>query len=278
MVLRMPTRNAAPAVADTSNADQFVNRYAEESLSEATWARSKGIYDSVVHTIGAQSASRGLDVADIGCGAGTHSIYWASFKHRVQGIDVSERLVGIAGSRARQRGLSISFAVGTATALPWRSGCVDVCLLPELLEHVPEWQVCLAEAARLVRPGGALFVSTSNCLCPVQSEFDLPLYSWYPRPLKRHFERLAVTTRPEIAGHVTYPAVNWFTFYGLSNELESLGFECFDRFQTAIHAGSKLKELALKALRRASVLRFAAQFATPYTQVIAVKRYSSKGT
>ena len=84
---------------------------------------------------------------------------------------------------------------------------MDVALLPELLEHVANWQDCLNEAARIVKPGGLLYLSTTSWLCPMQQEFNLPLYSWYPGFLKRKYERLAVTTRPEIANHCKYPCL-----------------------------------------------------------------------
>ena len=76
---------------------------------------------------------------------------------------------------------------------------MDVCLLPELLEHVADWQSCLKEAPRVLRSGGLLYLSTTNVLRPRQEEFNLPLYSWYPGPLKRYCERLAMTTRPALA-------------------------------------------------------------------------------
>ncbi len=94
-------------------------------------------------------------------------------------------------------------------------------MLPELLEHVEDWQTCLNEAVRALRPGGALYLSTTNALNPVQDEFELPFYSWYPGFLKRHYERLAVTTRPELVNHAKYPAVHWFTFFGLKPYLRA---------------------------------------------------------
>ena len=103
---------------------------------------------------------------------------------------------------------------------------MSVCL-PELLEHVPDWETCLREAARSLDPGGLLYLSTTNVLCPVQSEFNLPLYSWYPGFIKRRYERLAVTTRPAIANYAKYPAVNWFTFYRLRDYLASTGLQMF---------------------------------------------------
>src|SRR3954447_14171012 len=110
--------------------------------------------------------------------------------------------------------------------------------MPELLEHVVEWEKCVAEALRVLRPGGVFYASTTNYLCPVQSEFNLPLYSWYPGRLKRRFERLSVTTRPALANYARYPAVNWFSYYGLARYLRQRGMSCLDRFDLIDRQGT----------------------------------------
>ena len=128
----------------------------------------------------------------------------------------------VARRPAEERGLHVDFRVGTATELPLEDSSVDVGRRPELLEHVPEWETCLREASRSLSTGGLLYLSTTNTLCPVQSEFNLPLYSGYPDFAKRYYERLAVTSRPSIANYAKYPAVNWFTFYRLESTLSAL--------------------------------------------------------
>ena len=157
----------------------------------------------------------GQKVLDVGCGAGALSLLWADAGHRVHGLDVNEPLLSLARERAEREGKSIEFKLGSATQLPWSDRSMDVCMVPELLEHVAEWQTCLREFVRILRPGGVLLLTTSNKLCPVQQEFNLPLYSWYPGPIKRYFERLAVTSRPDLANFAKYPAVHWFSYYGL---------------------------------------------------------------
>jgi 2-polyprenyl-3-methyl-5-hydroxy-6-metoxy-1,4-benzoquinol methylase len=253
---------------------RFVAYYAEQSESEGTRARFHSVRERVLALI-RESRGEGdsLDVADIGCGAGTQAMIWASLRHRIRALDINASLVDIARKRAAAAGLEIQFDVGSATSLPYADASCDVVLLPELLEHVEDWESCLNEAARILRPGGVLYLSTTNVLCPRQDEFNLPLYSWYPKPLKRHFERLSVTTRPDLVEYARYPAVHWFSFFRLRDFLERRGLTCFDRFDVidATRIGL-LPRLALGAIRKWTPFRWAGHALTSYCVVFAIKR------
>jgi ubiquinone/menaquinone biosynthesis C-methylase UbiE len=268
--------NASGTSWDHSTHQDFFEYYASESRSDATLKRFQGIQAAVLR-IAAQTGMDGpLDVADIGCGAGTQALLWAELGHRVSGLDVNEPLIRLAQQRTQEKGFVVRFEVGSATELPWRDETADVCLLPELLEHVADWQSCLKEAARVLRPGGLLYLSTTNVLCPRQEEFNLPMYSWYPGSLKRYCERLAVTTRPALASYAKYPAVNWFSFHGLRDFLKPLGFRCLDRFDLIDTAGKgRLAHFIVTALREVPLLRFLGHVATPGTYLVAVKMRSS---
>jgi 2-polyprenyl-6-hydroxyphenyl methylase/3-demethylubiquinone-9 3-methyltransferase len=216
---------------DSGSDPRFVDYYARASSSDRTLARFSSVMDRALGLIREQGGSgKTFDVVDIGCGAGTQAMLWARAGHRVRAIDINQPLVAVGRKRAEEQNLDADFAVGSATQLPYGSESADVVLLPELLEHVVEWEVCLEEAARVLRPGGLLYLSTSNRLCPRQQEFSLPLYSWYPTAIKRWCERKAVTTNPEWVSHARYPAVNWFTYFGLSRWFSRRGFRTLDRF------------------------------------------------
>ena len=238
-------------------------------------ARFRNIRDAVLRVRKAEigTPQPPLRVADIGCGAGAQASLWEELGHRVLGLDVNQALVEIARERAAASGLGSEFWVGSATDLPWPDQSVDVCLLPELLEHVPEWERCLDEACRVLARGGVLFLSTTNRLCPVQQEFRLPAYSWYPGPIKRWCVGLAKGRAPWIAGYATYPAVNWFTPGQLRRALESRGFNVWDRFAfTGADQATSLKAGLLGAIRKVAPLRALALAATPYSSVIGVRR------
>src|SRR5262249_23950759 len=126
---------------------------------------------------------------------------------------------------------------------------------------------------RVLRPGGVMYLSTTNSLCPVQAEYDVPLYSWYPQALKRRYERLAVTTRPELVSHAQYPAVNSFTFYSLRRALREHGFEAvLDRFDLIDVAGrGGVAAAVVGTVRALAPLRWLGQVATPYTVALAFR-------
>ncbi len=260
---------------DTGSHDEFFKYYEQQSQSPEAIERFRRASEMLLRVYGMGTAHRQLDILDVGCGAGTQSLCWLQHDHRYCGIDINEPLIRLAQSRAKEQGIEARFEVGTATALPCADQSIDICLLPELLEHVADWQSCVDEAIRVVRPGGLIYINTSSKLCPFQQEFNLPLYGWYPAVLKRYFEKRAVTDWPAVANFAKYPAVNWFSFYGLRNYLAPNGFVCTDRFDL-IDAQSKgiAARVFLKALRMLSPLRLLGHIATPYTLVVARKQES----
>ena len=256
------------AAFDTGSHESFYAYYARYSESPATLHRFAAIFDVVMRVRGPASAP--LDVLDVGCNAGTQSRFWVAPGHRYLGVDINEPLVQLARQRAAAEGSPATFEVASATTLPFADGSFDVCLLPELLEHIADWETCLNEAARVLRPGGVMYVSTSSWLCPKQQEFNLPGYSWYPGILKRHIERRAVTNWPAVANYAKYPAVHWFSFYQLRRYLGKRGFVSFDRFDVMRLDNKTLQQRRVVALLKAlPPLRLLGHMATEGTVIVA---------
>jgi 2-polyprenyl-6-hydroxyphenyl methylase/3-demethylubiquinone-9 3-methyltransferase len=253
----------------TNRDDPFVQYYAQQSEGAVTLSRFAATKEQVLRAalhFGVPSGS--LRVADIGCGAATQCAMWARDGHQVFGVDINESLIKLGRERAASQQLSIDLQSGSATTLPWADASMDIVLCPELLEHVVDWESVLSEAVRVTRPGGVLYVSTTNRLCPSQAEFDLPAYSWYPASLKKHYERLSTTTRPELVNHAKYPAVHWFTYFQLRGFLEPRGIQCMDRFDvTSLATHGAIGKLALAAVRNVPGMRLLGHVLTPYTVV-----------
>jgi len=104
----------------------------------------------------------GLDVVDVGCGGGLLSVPLAALGARVVGVDIEASCIRIAEEAARSRDLPGRFVVGDAAKLPLDDGAFDVVVLSDVLEHVDRPATAIAEAARVLRPGGMFYVNTIN--------------------------------------------------------------------------------------------------------------------
>lgn len=258
---------------DTSTDKRFFDYYQAQSQSEATMFRFERLRDLILKAMSAHGGDGPYDVIDVGGGAGALALMFARDGHRATCVDLSADLLQVGKQRAAQQGLAVNFINCSATDIQLPNACMDVYVVPELLEHVVDWEGVLNEAARILRPNGVLFLSTTNALCPVQNEFNLPLYAWYPAFMKRHYERLAVTTRPEVANYAKYPAVNWFTFYSLRSALRARGFNRFlDRLDMIVlRIGDGPKGRIAKILKYMPLSRLGLQCLTPSSVILAVK-------
>lgn len=98
-------------------------------------------------------------IADVAGGTGPYARWLAESGHDVALLDLVPAHVEHARADAEASGLSIDCVVGDARALPWPDGSFDVVLLMGALYHLQERDdrlACLAEAHRVLRPGGAL--------------------------------------------------------------------------------------------------------------------------
>lgn len=112
----------------------------------------------VQQLLGGTSAERRRSALDIGCGNGKFTRLLASLFRSVAGIDVKARKIEEAQQAARDAGLAIDFRTASADAIPFPDASFDVVAFSNSLHHMPDPRRALAEAARVLRPGGWLYV------------------------------------------------------------------------------------------------------------------------
>ena len=96
-----------------------------------------------------------LDVADIGCGDGHLAIEASRWARQVYAIDRSAAVLQRARALARKHGAAnIVWKRGEIERIPLPAAAVDVALLSQALHHAADPAVALAEAVRILRPGG----------------------------------------------------------------------------------------------------------------------------
>jgi 2-polyprenyl-6-hydroxyphenyl methylase/3-demethylubiquinone-9 3-methyltransferase len=131
-------------------------------------------------------------VLDLGCGGGFLSNYLAERGHRVTGIDTTAENLRVA--RANDRSRTVIYELGDARALPFARHSFDVVCAMDLLEHVEDPARVIAEASRVLRPGGLFVFHTFNRTWQANLVV-IKGVAWFVRnaPKDLHVQRLFVT-------------------------------------------------------------------------------------
>lgn len=132
-----------------------------DDLSDEWW-RPNGLF-TMLHWLAAARAAlvppAGPDggvLVDLGCGGGLLAPHVAALGYRHVGVDLVPSALAIA------RAHGVTPVRGDVTRIPLGDGVAAVVTAGELLEHVPDPAAVIAEAARVLRPGGRLVLDTLN--------------------------------------------------------------------------------------------------------------------
>jgi ubiquinone/menaquinone biosynthesis C-methylase UbiE len=104
-------------------------------------------------------------VLDAGCGGGGMPLSLAEEVNEVVGIDPIERFQEAGVRLGQERRIrNLHFALADGMALPFASGSFDLVLSHAVIEHVADAPLYLRECARVLAPGGYVYLSTSPYL------------------------------------------------------------------------------------------------------------------
>jgi ubiquinone/menaquinone biosynthesis C-methylase UbiE len=143
-------RRAASGASDVAQAyDRWSRRY-DDDHNATRDLDARVVRQSPLHVSGAR-------VLELGCGTGKNSEWLAAQAHSLVALDFSPGMLDVA--RRRVRSERVRFVEHDITR-PWpvEPSSIDVVIGNLVLEHVRELGPIYAEAARVLRPGGALFL------------------------------------------------------------------------------------------------------------------------
>ena len=143
----------------------------------------------------------GERILDVACGNGRFTLKAAeAASAEVYGIDLSERLISSAASLSKRIGVHVRFQAQNAERLGFPRDFFDKVVSSSSLEHFQTDSQALREMWRVLKPRGAVVLTTDSLSYPISPE------------LKARHKRIA-------------SVVNYYTDQELSERLKESGFE-----------------------------------------------------
>jgi 2-polyprenyl-6-hydroxyphenyl methylase/3-demethylubiquinone-9 3-methyltransferase len=163
---RAPHKKSSVDAADVQKFEALGARWWDESgpmkpLHQMNPLRLRYIRDQATALLGCDDL-KDLKVLDVGCGGGILTEPLARQGAKVTGIDAGAENIAIAKTHAQKMELKIDYRATTAEDLAASGAQFDIVTALEIVEHVTDPSVFLTDCAKMVKPGGVMFVSTLN--------------------------------------------------------------------------------------------------------------------
>jgi SAM-dependent methyltransferase len=127
--------------------------------------------------------AKGARVLDVGCGCGVDTIIAAGMvgpDGRADGVESSPEMLARARSNAKQAGVANAFFhEGAAEILPFEDAAFDMVISSGVYNLVVDKEKALAEAFRVLKPGGRLQVADQMLTGPPPFSVEDMVASWF---------------------------------------------------------------------------------------------------
>jgi ubiquinone/menaquinone biosynthesis C-methylase UbiE len=162
----------------------------------------------------------------VGCGPQPDAIrVLRDMGYDVVGVEPVHQTLEAARRHLQDEGAVVE---GCAEDLPNETESQDVVVLEAVLEHVDSVGKSLAEAYRVLVPGGVAYITTTNRhQLRDNEEFNVRLYQMLPKVVKESYVFRHLHHEPRLANYAERPAVHWFTYAELCEKGREAGFAQF---------------------------------------------------
>ena len=134
--------------------DELAGKFGREYVPGRSW---KGVAEALLKLMPP------LVIADLGAGEGTLSQLLAQRAKRVIAVDNSEKMVAFGSDLARKHGIkNLEYRAGDLEDVPIRSKSIDLAFLSQALHHASHPEKTIAEAWRILKPGGRIAILDLN--------------------------------------------------------------------------------------------------------------------
>src|SRR5262249_31142050 len=134
--------------------DELAGRFGRQYVPGRSW---KGIAETLLKLLPP------MVIADLGAGEGTLAQLMAQRAKKVIAVDNSEKMVEFGAGMARKHAIgNLEYRLGDLEDVPIRSGTVDLAFLSQALHHAAHPEKAIAEAWRILKPGGRIAILDLN--------------------------------------------------------------------------------------------------------------------
>lgn len=170
----------------SEQASVFAARYVSEDPYGSYFAYSRKRLDLLLDTY-LPPTDDPLKLLDVGCGTGNQLAEWSRIGYQVSGVEPSERML----EYARRNNPRSDIRRASAERLPYPDGEFDRAVSIEVLRYLPDPSECIAEMARVLKPGGVCLATAAPLLSlngyPLVNRVALALPQRRLTRLRQHF-------------------------------------------------------------------------------------------
>jgi ubiquinone/menaquinone biosynthesis C-methylase UbiE/predicted transcriptional regulator len=130
--------------------DEVAGRFGRNYVPGKSW---KGIAEALLRLMPP------MTIADLGAGEGAFSLLLAQRATRVIAVDSSARMIEVAKAQAKKQGVkNLDYRTGDMEEVPIEDASIDLVFFSQSLHHAPRPDRALAEAFRILKPGGRIAI------------------------------------------------------------------------------------------------------------------------
>jgi 2-polyprenyl-6-hydroxyphenyl methylase/3-demethylubiquinone-9 3-methyltransferase len=146
--------------------------------------------------------ARKISLLDVGCGAGLLANALAKAGHAVAGVDLSLESLAVAKKRDETR--TVRYERANAYSLPFPNASFDAVSAMDVLEHVEEPHLLIAEASRVLKEQGLFFFHTFN-RNPLSYLVIIKGVEWFVRNAPKNMHVYPLFIKPsELTAHLNH--------------------------------------------------------------------------
>lgn len=217
---------------------EYYDAVERERFAQQAWTRSYFRYDQFA----------GKKVLEIGVGQGTDLMQFAKAGADCHGIDITHNHLSLTQMNFDVHGKTVDLREADATKIPFPDNYFDCVYSFGVVHHIPEIEEVLAEAKRVLKPGGILMIAVYHKWSGFHLVSQLLRGVVTGRLFRLGYDGLVATVETGADGVERKPYVRLYSLPGVRTLLRRAGFEARDASVHQFYAEHMIPDRLVKRL------------------------------